>query len=379
MSDDARDQSRRELTALMQNDDLGPATQIILTSMFWAFRELDGIDKVTGLYGQKHWVMIRHERTLEKSLAKDEECLAATRHFRALYTNNLLLRYGNYDQFNALMLKAGCPEAAKEAPVESERSTRLTWGIVLGRVEAERKRTKLFDDSPADNMWEAAYRSLIHPKPSTKSESPISYLLTHVAELCHISFSHAVFEIQEHVERRECNYSRLDWSIAIRHEVQLSQMITRDTYALDMGILTRGFETLKDDILQTLNAFKKKYFKEIETRIEEASGIPKMTCYLISDEYNRQHEARKAAKLAFDVRCLTEAECEETVARAKGAKPYGRDWMDAHAKLLEAKAKIEWPTACHLSQGDAKAMMPLKECVVEYQRQDERRVIVNID
>jgi hypothetical protein len=381
MSDSYREHSRSELTALMLNSDLGPATTNILTHMFWAFRELDGIEKGTELHHEKFWAMWRHERTLEESLGKDEECGAATMDFRALYVNNLLLRYGNYDQVNVLVLKAGYHATTKGDTVESDNKTRVGWDCVLDYINKEREARRVWGHSPLGNWLEAEYND-IRKNPPSRSQSPITYLLTRVAELCYLTFQQAVTEIAEHVKRRACFHTR-ERDIIRGWWVPVSQAVLQDTYALENQILPPNLECLKDDLLELIRVFRKKCFKDIFTVKDEPSCIPCLGYWTLSDEMVRQEEANEeAARLALSIRCLTEAECGEIVARAKAAKPpaHRQDWIDAQARLLEVSANTGWSAACDLSGEDAKALTLLKECVVKYQKYEkERRVMSHVD
>lgn len=102
--------------------------------------------------------------------------------------------------------------------------------------------------------------------------------------------------------------------------------------------------------------------------------------YLISDEMQRQYDDRKAAEFAFDVRTITEDECEVTIARAKDADVFGGNWRGAKEELLKARARTNWSDACDLSRGNAEALTLLKECVVKYRIQEKRhRVLGNAE
>jgi hypothetical protein len=104
---------------------------------------------------------------------------------------NLLVRYGDYEKANAFIKKLSGQKLVKDATTVTENLARMTWESVMERVEEEKELTK-DQERTLTHRW---YRdSCDYPfiSPPSAPQEPMTELLTQVAELCHISFDHAI-------------------------------------------------------------------------------------------------------------------------------------------------------------------------------------------
>lgn len=160
------------------------------------------------------------------------------RDLRALCLNNILLWYATYDQIHAMRLKAGYSKPANEVADETDTSTRMTWESVFDHVIKERKARRFHDENGLGKWFEIKLNDMICARPPSEEESPVTYLLTHVAPLCHLSFDQTHTEIKEYVHNRQ-GFHTHEWDMVLGWWTPVAQSVVHDTYDWRTGFYCR--------------------------------------------------------------------------------------------------------------------------------------------
>jgi hypothetical protein len=368
MTDRSLEESKEELIALKRVRKISPATQMHFEMMIDSCIELETLDKSSDLFKRTQLLFFRQEAVLQSRLEQDKKYSVLLEEFQILKRHQLMLRYGDYHKGNVLIFKAMSQQLAREKKIDKDVLANMTWKQVLTTIENEKNLRKAHEMSMLYKWYDNMKGKSNNFEPGDKPSSPVTDLINILSSLCKITFAHAMFEIEQYVDRNEIAHSGIDEHIADNDWQEVASIIERDIQAVRDGILGTDME-LRDEMVMTLKLYKARYFTQIQTKFDK-DGLMVAKHWTFSPEEIERQAAAAAAEMAREVQKLIASECAELLEKARTLEHQGWSLKTAQSKVLKTAAAMEGTSdTCKTAQSElGLAKTEHKKALLKYKK-----------